>query len=161
MKSRFVLPNDNREMINREMINDILVKIFNQILDIEEQYMQFHNVTDLSLSEIHILDAIATMVQPAMSDIAQKSMLTNGTITTAIKRLETKKYVERYKDENDRRINRVRLTSKGLKAAQTYSKFHEEMTSAICAQNDLIENEELLQGLEKLSNFFITVKQQY
>ena len=45
----------NRDILNRELINQLFVRLFNQILDIETQYMVGHGVEDLSLSELHII----------------------------------------------------------------------------------------------------------
>lgn len=75
----------NRDILNRELINQLFVRLFNQILDIETQYMVGHGVEDLSLSELHIIDAISSLSNPTMSTIASQATLTNGTITTAIK----------------------------------------------------------------------------
>ena len=94
----------NRDILNRELINHLFVRLFNQILDIESKYMVAHGVEDLSVSELHIIDAISSLSSPTMSTIASKATLTNGTITTAIKKLEAKGYVNRHKDQNDRRI---------------------------------------------------------
>ena len=49
----------NRDILNRELINQLFVRLFNQILDIETQYMVGHGVEDLSLSELHIIDQFA------------------------------------------------------------------------------------------------------
>ena len=38
----------NRDILNRELINQLFVRLFNQILDIETQYMVGHGVEDLS-----------------------------------------------------------------------------------------------------------------
>ena len=43
----------NRDILNRELINHLFVRLFNQISDIEAQYMVGHGVEDLSLSELH------------------------------------------------------------------------------------------------------------
>ena len=46
-------------------------------------------------------------------DLGAKVLLTSGSITTAIDRLERRKLVERGNDENDRRSRIVRLTPLG------------------------------------------------
>ena len=38
----------NRDILNRELINHLFVRLFNQILDIEAQYMTGHGIEDLS-----------------------------------------------------------------------------------------------------------------
>ena len=127
----------NRDILNRELINQLFVRLFNQILDIETQYMVGHGVEDLSLSELHIIDAISSLSNPTMSTIASQATLTNGTITTAIKKLEAKGYVKRRKDDNDRRIIRV------------------------CEDSHVLDDELLIKSLQQLLYFFEDIKEKY
>ena len=151
----------NRDILNRELINHLLVRLFNQILDIESKYMVAHGVEDLSVSELHIIDAISSLSSPTMSTIASKATLTNGTITTAIKKLEAKGYVKRHKDQNDRRIIRVELTAKGTRVCKVHSEFHEEMVSRVCEDSDALDNELLIKSLQQLVYFFEDIKEKY
>lgn len=151
----------NRDIVNRELINDLFVKLFNQIIDIESVYMKAHGVEDLSISELHLLDTISSTSKPTMSEVAKKATLTNGTITTAVKRLEEKKYVIRTKDETDRRIMRVDLTAKGVKVNRVHQEFHDEMVSQVCDNSDVLDNELLLKSLRQLVYFFEEVKEKY
>lgn len=151
----------NRDILNRELINQLFVKLFNQILDIEWQYMSGHGVKDLTLSEMHIIDVISSLPNPAMSTIASKATLTNGTITTAIKKLEAKGYVTRRKDILDRRIIRVELTTKGNRACKIHREFHEEMVNRVCEDSDILDNELLIKSLQQLIYFFEDVKEKY
>lgn len=152
---------NNRDILNRELINDLLVRLFNQILDIETQYMKAHGVADLSISELHLLDTISGSSHPTMSEVAQKATLTNGTITTAVKKLEEKKYVQRTKDENDRRIMRVGLTPRGIKVSRVHQEFHDDMVSQVCDESHVLDDELLLKSLRQLLYFFEEVKERY
>ncbi len=79
-----------------------------------------------------------------MTSIAKKATRTNGSVTTAIKKLEEKKYVERYQDKDDKRLMRVSLTTKGLKACRIHSDFHDEMIASICDDTSYLEDEHLI-----------------
>ena len=151
----------NRDILNRELINHLFVKIFNQILDIENRYMVVNGVGDLSLSELHIIDAISSLSNPTMSTIASKATLTNGTITTAIKKLETKGCVIRYKDKKDRRIIREQLTQKGIHVCNIHRQFHEEMVNWICEDSHVLDDELLMKSLQQLLYFFEDIKDKY
>lgn len=152
---------NNRDILNRELINDLLVRLFNQILDIEFHYMKANGVDDLSISELHLLETISRSSYPTMSEVAQKATLTNGTITTAVKRLEDKEYVIRTKDENDRRIMRVALTPNGVKACRVHQEFHDDMVSRVCEETTILGDEQLLMSLRQLLYFFDEVKESY
>lgn len=151
----------NRDILNRELINQLFVKLFNQILDIEAKYMVGHGIADLSLSELHIIEAVSSLAMPTMSTIASQATLTNGTITTAIKKLELKGYVKRYKDKNDRRINRVELTAKGNRVSNVHREFHEEMVSRVCEDSHVLDDELLIKSLQQLLYFFEDIKERY
>ena len=151
----------NRDILNRELINHLFVRLFNQILDIEGRYRSGKGIEDLSLSELHIIDVISSLPNPAMSNIASKATLTNGTITTAIKKLEVKGYVKRRKDDLDRRIIRVELTTKGNRACKVHREFHEEMVNKVCEDSHVLDDELLIKSLQQLVYFFEDVKEKY
>lgn len=151
----------NRDILNRELINELFVRLFNQVIDIEAAYMKAHGVGDLSISELHLLDAISSMTNPTMSKVAQKATLTNGSVTTAVKKLEEKRYVQRKKDEVDRRIMRVDLTTKGTKVCRVHRDFHDEMVSQVCDNSNVLDDELLMKSLRQLVYFFEEVKDKY
>lgn len=66
---------------NKQIINDFFVGLFNDILLLEERHLKKMGLADLSLSEVHILEAIAQKENPAMGDVAQQVSLTNGTVS--------------------------------------------------------------------------------
>ncbi len=151
----------NREIVNREMINTLLVKLFNQIIDIEEMYLLDRGVNDISLSELHLLEKICSFTNPTMSEIAKRATLTNGTVTTAVKRLEKKGYLMRKQDENDRRIMRVYVTNKGLQVERIHHDFHDEMVARVCEDTDALNNDMLINALRNLSYFFEELRDRY
>ena len=139
----------NRDILNRELINHLFVRLFNQILDIEGRYMSGKGIEDLSLSELHIIDVISSLPNPAMSNIASKA------------KLEVKGYVKRRKDDLDRRIIRVELTTKGNRACKVHREFHEEMVNKICEDSHVLDDELLIKSLQQLVYFFEDVKEKY
>ena len=149
----------NHEMINREIINNLLVGLFNQILDIEMRYMLSKGFKDLTINELHLIDAISSCGNPTMTNVADAATLTNGTITTAIKKLETKNYVKRSDDPYDRRIKRVSLTNSGIKASIIHNKFHEEMIDWLIGDTDILQNDILVESLQRLGYFFEDIKE--
>ncbi len=151
----------NRDIVNREMINSLLVKVFNQILDIEVLYLRDRGISDISISELHLLEKICSFSNPTMSEVAQRATLTNGTVTTAVKRLEQKGYLVRKQDDQDRRIMRVNVTTKGLHAERIHHEFHDEMVARVCDDTDTLDNDILIGGLRNLSYFFEELEDEY
>lgn len=89
-----------------------MVDIFNDILTIEETALKKGAFSDLSVKEMHTIEAIGMYQPRTMTEVAQDLKITVGTLTTAINRLVKKGYVERNRIEDDRRIVQVQLTKK-------------------------------------------------
>jgi MarR family 2-MHQ and catechol resistance regulon transcriptional repressor len=68
---------------------------------------------DMGLSDFGVLEALLHKGPLAIKDLGAKVLLTSGSITTAIDRLERRGLVQRGNDENDRRSRIVRLTPMG------------------------------------------------
>ncbi|MDH3673609.1 MAG: MarR family transcriptional regulator [Gammaproteobacteria bacterium] len=76
----------------------------------------------LKLWEYDVLSALRRQGKPyvlAPSDLARESLLTSGTITTRIDRLQDRGLVERTRDATDRRAVRIRLTREGKRVIDT------------------------------------------
>jgi DNA-binding MarR family transcriptional regulator len=137
-----------------EIISELLVDIFNDILQIEQNELQNGHLNDLSVTEIHTIEAIGMYVPRSMSEVAADLQITVGTLTTAVNRLIKKGYVERKRIEEDRRVVQIQLTKKGKLAYRIHQKFHVDMVKETI--EDLSEGEEkvLIASLDKLNNFF-------
>lgn len=139
---------------SKQVLNELLVDLFNNILRIEERALQDIEGHDLSVTEMHTLEAIGTEGERSMSEAAKKLNITVGTLTTAIAKLMAKGYVERRRTDEDKRVVRVKLTEKGRMANSVHERFHEEMIKATLEQLDTDEEEILRKSLEKLTDFF-------
>lgn len=141
---------DKKKMI----LNELLVQIFNDILQIEEQALKQGVLNDLSVTEIHTLEAIGMYTERTMSEVAQDLKITVGTLTTAINKLIKKEYVERKRIEEDRRVVLIKLTKKGKLAYRLHEKFHNDMINATIEGLSEEEEQTLISSLERLNRFF-------
>ncbi|MDF9867154.1 DNA-binding MarR family transcriptional regulator [Bacilli bacterium PM5-3] len=141
-------------MGNKDVIlNEILVELFNHILYLEEQNIQMKGI-QLTMNEVHTLEAIRESDDAIMSNVAKKLMITFGTMTTAIKKLEQKGYVNRIKDDNDARIVRLELTSKANQALRIHDNFHKNMIETVLTDLSDTEEDVLLNSLVKIKEYF-------
>ncbi|QBD86227.1 MarR family transcriptional regulator [Clostridium tetani] len=136
------------------VLNELLVDTFNDILTIEQNALQSGEFRDLSVTEMHTIEAIGMYTQKTMSEVANKLNITVGTLTTAINNLVKKGYVERSKSEKDRRIVYIQLTKRGKLAYRIHDKFHLDMIKETISGLMDEEEEILIASLEKLNNFF-------
>ncbi len=138
-------------------INKILVDIFNDILKIEENALKEGHFNDVSVTEVHTMEAIGMYEPKSMSEVAKALGITVGTLTVAVNNLVKKEYVERYRCENDRRVVKVGLTKKGRLLFRVHDKFHMDLVKA-CVVGLSEEEEVILFGaLDKL-NLFLNEK---
>ncbi|MBN7573961.1 MULTISPECIES: MarR family winged helix-turn-helix transcriptional regulator [Clostridium] len=137
-----------------KLINELLVQLFNDVLQIEEQSLKNGVLSDLSITEIHTIESIGMYSERTMSEVAQKLKITVSTLTTAINKLIKKGYVERNRIETDRRVVLIKLTRKGKLAFRIHQRFHGEMINNAIEGLTLEEEEVLISSLNKINNFF-------
>ena len=136
-------------------LNAIFVKLFNNILRIEEKSLTKNEFTDLSLREMHVIEAIELSDRHTMSEIAKQLKITLSTLTTAVNHLVSKGYVMRQRSSGDRRVVYVSLTEKGKAAHTAHMQFHGKMVDRVM---DMLSDEELsalMSALDKINNYFI------
>ena len=126
-------------------INNILVNLINEIWELEEKAIITEEFKDLTNNDMHVIEAIGLGDGNNMSSIAKKLNITVGSLTTAMNSLVNKKYVERRRSEEDRRVVFVKLTDRGVKAYRHHEDYHRQMTRAIPV---------LVKTLDALSEFF-------
>ena len=92
---------------NREL-NELLVKLFNNVMDIEEKAVITEEFKDITNNDMHIIEAIGIDEPQGMSVIAKKLSVTVGTLTTNMGSLEEKGYIIRERSAADKRVVLVR-----------------------------------------------------
>lgn len=141
-------------MPNFDAINNFLVDIWSRINKIEERSLVAGIGANVSLTEIHIIEKIASGQPSRMSAIAKAVGVTLATLTVACDKLESKGLIQRMRDAADKRVVNISLTPRGEAIHAYHRQFHERMIAA--ALSDLSEDETaLLAGsLQKLQSFF-------
>ncbi len=136
-----------------DQINHYLVSIFNEVLDIEEDALKGSEFSDISISEMHTIEAIGLYAEHTSSEVAKKLAITAGTLSVAIRSLVNKGYVVRQRMEDDRRVVKLGLTKKGKLVYRLHNKFHREMVKRTIEGMEEDEVEVLLKGLKNLHGF--------
>lgn len=137
----------------KEVLNELLVDVFNHIVSLEGVSLRKMGVK-LSMTEVHILEAIDSTNIPTMTNIANKLIVTVGTLTTSVDKLVYKGYVERYNDMKDRRKVLLRLTEKSEEIIVFHNKFHNEMIENVILDMGLKDDDQLIIVLDNLKDYF-------
>lgn len=134
-------------------INTYLVDIFNKIMIIEEISLKTSQFKDVSLKEMHTVDIIGKNTNVTPSDIAHELLVTLGTVTTSLNKLEKKGYIERTRSQLDRRVVYLTLTQKGRLLYRLHNRFHKNVVNRITKDMDTTELSALEKGLSNLHQF--------
>ena len=126
-------------MTTDETLNELLVRLFKDIMEIEGKCLVTEEFKDLSYNDFHVIEAIG---------------VTTGTLTKAMDGLTRKGYVIRERSTQDKRVVWVYLTDTGKAAYKHHEEFHHEMIAQIKSQLTEQETPILIYALAKLADYF-------
>jgi DNA-binding MarR family transcriptional regulator len=138
-------------------LNEILVKLFNSVMDLEEKAIITEEFKDITNNDMHIIDAIGIEEPRKMSDIAKRLNVTVGTLTTNMNSLERKSYIIRERSNTDKRVVHVILTDKGRKAFYHHRDFHRKMIRAVVGGLNEDEMKIMIKCLTNLNGFLNSI----
>jgi DNA-binding MarR family transcriptional regulator len=143
------------DTFNREL-NQLLVMAYRKINKLEEGILNSVSGMDLSISEMHLLEAVGEKKGEGIPlyELAQRMELSPPTVTVAINKLSKKGFVVKSKSERDKRSVIVELTRIGKKMNAAHRYFHEQMVRDIDKLLTPTEREGLLRGIQLLNQFF-------
>ena len=110
-----------------ELLEQILCKAYTKIIYSEEKILKDMIGDKLSLKEFHTLYIIyhtSFNNTNTASNIAKLLGITQGTLTINIDRLIAKGYVNKVKQDSDRRITYINLTHEGNAIRQKHENMH-------------------------------------
>lgn len=138
-----------------EQLNEVIVDTYRSILRVEENILKRSDQTDLSISEIHMLEAVGKGKdrRRTISELAEVLNITLPSVTVAINKLMKKGYVEKVRGEEDGRIVYVSLTRQGRRIDAAHRYFHESMVRSIIRDMTESEMQALYKGVMKLDTF--------
>ena len=88
--------------------------------------------TGISLPQMHLIEVVGNHEALRMKDLADKLGVTTGTLTVMIDRLSRKGYVERLRDDMDRRSYFITLTDPGREHYRNHHRMHDGLIADIC-----------------------------
>ena len=152
----FCLPTfiEREKVDTYEVLNDILVNLFRDIMNLEERAIITQEFQDITNNDMHVIQVIGTGDPKNMSTIAKELSVTVGTLTIAMNSLVKKGYVTRERGQEDRRVVYISLSEKGRKAYTHHERFHQQMIREVLDGLGPEETEVLLKSLKKLTSWF-------
>jgi DNA-binding MarR family transcriptional regulator len=143
---------------NERLLNQFLVEVFQEILRTEELSIGRAGFDNLSLKELHVIDAVCRAEAEGLDNrataVARALGVTPGTLTTAVTLLEKKGYLVRRKNAGDRRVVHIRATELGRVANKHHERFHREMVQSVMEALNPEEFGIFLISLQRIAEFF-------
>ena len=137
-----------------EMLNDLLVNLFNDIMKIEEKALTAGEYKDISINDMHIIEIIGRDSARNMTSVAKDIGVTVGTLTIAINSLVKKDYVKRARSSKDKRVVLISLSEKGQKAYAHHMSFHQKMIEEIKKNVNEDQVNILIDTLKAIKRYF-------
>lgn len=134
-------------------ISDALYNTYYGINRIEEEELKKSRFKDLTVKEMHAIDAITMYEHLTTSEVAEKMHVTRATATATIDRLVRKKYAIRIRDDHDRRIVRLGLTKKGRLLCRSYHAYHNMMVKSFLQNMDDNDLQAIYHAFKNLEQF--------
>jgi MarR family transcriptional regulator, 2-MHQ and catechol-resistance regulon repressor len=125
----------------------VLYKAFKAV---EGNALRSIEACDMCISDFAVLEVLLHKGPTPINRIAKKVLLTSGSITALVDRLEKRRLLERFDDPADRRIRLVRLTDSGRTLIEQAFAEHEKDLDAAVSALDRQELATLVSLLKKL-----------
>ena len=138
----------------KESLNELLVYLFNHIMDIERNELITGEFSDITTNDMHIIEAVGLKGHRNMSAVAQQLGITVGTLTITINRLVKKGYVIRQRSEKDKRVVHLALSEKGQRAYAHHQQFFEQLIDGVIEHLSKEELQVLTKALSGLIDYF-------
>jgi DNA-binding MarR family transcriptional regulator len=142
-------------------LNRLLVSVYQSVGRMEERMLLENNRFDLSISEIHFIEAVGDDPErfplgKTISELAQALDITLPSVTVAANKLIRKGFLIKEKSTTDGRVAHINLTREGHKVYRLHRLFHLKMVTGLMTIMSDVEQAVLLKGLRKLNDFFMT-----
>ncbi|MCL2820320.1 MAG: MarR family transcriptional regulator [Oscillospiraceae bacterium] len=137
-------------------LNYVLVDTFNSILKYEESSLKKIVSVPVTITEAHMLEAVGEFESEGttVSDVASFLGVSMPTATVALKKLESKGFINKEPCVRDGRRMIVNLTDMGRKINKAHYLFHKRMVKNISRQFPDTEKDALYKAVTRLNSFF-------
>ncbi len=140
-----------------DILKDYILHSALHMLTLEEQWLKQICAKDLSVRELHVIEAVVCLSDSGrntMAEIARYLRLSPASLTAAVNVLVKKEYLEREYSVKDRRVIYVKATDSGNAANRKYLDFVKNMMYYIGKDLDEQSADKLIEAVLKISDFF-------
>lgn len=138
-----------------DFLSELLERTYYSVLQIEEHMVKGAKSLNLSIGEIHLIEAIAKGKADGktISKLSEMQNISLPSVTLAINKLVRKGYVIKTKSPQDGRVVNVTLTKRGQKVNNVHQHFHKRMIASVTDALSQEELDSMVKGIVKLNEF--------
>jgi len=139
-----------------DILNDYFLHSALRLISQEEQCLRRVCSPDLSIRELHVVEAVACLQadsRSTMAEIARYLHLSPASLTTAVNVLVKKGFLDREYSAEDRRVIYVRLTETGEAANRKYLDFVRNTLYEVSSDLDEDVADQMIEVLLRLSDY--------
>lgn len=139
-----------------DILNDYFLHSALHLLTLEEQCLRKACSKDLSIRELHVLEAVSSLRganRNTMAEIARYLHLSPASLTTAVNVLVKKEYVTRSYSPVDRRVIYVELSESGEAANRKYLDFVRDMIRTVGRDLDEENTDAMIASILSLTEY--------
>lgn len=139
-----------------EILNDYFLHSALHLLSLEEQCLRKICAKDLSIRELHVLEAVSSLRESGrntMAEIARYLHLSPASLTTAVNVLVKKEFVTRSYSPVDRRVIYVELTESGEASNRKYLDFVRDMIRTVGRDLDEENTDAMIASILSLTEY--------
>ncbi len=122
-------------MADKEIV-ELMEKLMHTMEEHERRCIDALSARGLTSVQIHYLDEICRLGEPALSEIALHIGVSRPSATIMVKQLEAGGYLVKERDAVDRRSFRILLTGAGREIAQAHAGIHRELARQLILKVD-------------------------
>ncbi|MBR5364694.1 MAG: MarR family transcriptional regulator [Clostridia bacterium] len=139
-----------------DILNDYFLHTALHLLTLEEQCLRKACSKDLSIRELHVLEAVSSLRgsgRNTMAEIARYLHLSPASLTTAVNVLVKKEFVTRSYSPVDRRVIYVELSESGEEANRKYLDFVRDMIRTVGRDLDEENTDAMIASIISLTEY--------
>jgi DNA-binding MarR family transcriptional regulator len=131
------------------MIN-IIARLSSTMAQTEESAREKFDLTGLTLTQMHYLEAINNLENPNLTELASAVKLSKPTVKVAIDKLIEKNCVFKVQSDEDRRSAHLHLTEKGEQVNRIHDLAHKNIAGYVYQKLNKDEQQLLIELLNKV-----------
>ena len=118
----------------RTQLMDLIINSIHYVLAMQDKYFKNGPFPQLSTSEMQVIEAVELENEPTMSNVANRLLVTTGSLTTATYKIIQKGFLTKKQASYDKRVALLTLTDLGKEAFKARNYFLKELEAIILKQ---------------------------